>query len=151
MDSILNSESKYSATINPEIGKMKTAFVQVEIPNGLEIADPVMRAPKSGELYLNHNNTVLSECNHPLTNKYVIVKRAYNWPEWLKANWIAKAPTGLWYAFWKKPVVNKDAGNWYYAIDTILLNQNFFDFTPPDCKSNWEDSAIKNPNYEGDE
>ena len=55
---------------------MKTTVrMEIEIPEGYELAEPMMRKVKYGELYLYSG--VVAECTHDTTHDYPILKKKW--------------------------------------------------------------------------
>jgi len=130
------------------------AYVEVEIPEGWEIACNQIRAPKYGEWFIDPSgihNILRASSDYHINCKYVIVRQVFRWPEWLTANYIAMDESGIWYGYAKKP--SKIASSWLPQQSTpyVRLTPNTLtNFVPPEC-SDWAQSLRRNPNYEGNE
>ena len=74
----------------------------------------------------------------------VIVRPAWQWPEWLTAGWIAMDESCEWYAFEYEPDC-EDAAVWdSYNGSRIKLSGPLLPFIPPAC-DDWTKSLRKNP------
>jgi len=73
----------------------------------------------------------------------VFVRKAWQWPEWLLADWIAMNRSGKWFAYADKP---KRTDFWYFTGERLLsLTDNpAVAFEPPPC-NDWKKSARQNP------
>jgi hypothetical protein len=114
---------------------MAKALVEVEIPDGWELAEPRMRVPQHGEFWLNRpfrmvRVNVCTECGghsepsarraakamsiaiEGTKHEQVIVNPAWQWPAWLKAPWITKDESGEWWAFWQEPEIDDIEDQW---------------------------------------
>lgn len=92
---------------------MKTVTVNVDIPEGYELADSVIRQAIPGERYVDDTGVVQSHIStKPSIGKYVIVRKITPvdmswWPEWLTCEWVAKdcvESESLWCGFTTKPI-----------------------------------------------
>ena len=115
--------------------------IEVDIPDEYE-ATGEYRLPLRGEHFLASDGHVYRADFNYMSAAYPIVQKAWQWPEWLKAPYIAMSPTGWWYAYRYIPFhVGDDwSGDWEYLDDDDILN-----FTPPAC-DDWRESLRKNPN-----
>jgi hypothetical protein len=79
---------------------------------------------------------------------WVVVRKAWQWPKWLTANYIAMDGDNQWWAFTGQPEQNPDEEEWYPRGEKFsLLDSCFIAFSPPPC-NNWQESLRKNPNCE---
>jgi hypothetical protein len=128
------------------------ALVEVEIPDGWELADSRMRQAQPGESFLVANGDVrtvhpsnATECRR----LRVMVRQAWNWPAWLKAPWIARTPSGKWCGYEFEPRLANGPGGpntmWQCYGKHGPIWDAFIDFTPPPC-TDWRESKRKNPN-----
>ena len=126
---------------------MAEVQVTVEIPEGYELADSRMRQLRCGDTFLNRHGEV--ETWHESWNSsciFVIVRKAWQWPKWLKARWIAEEAVGRWYAYNEKPVCN-EVDCWQRKNGPcVYLHSSLLDFTPPPC-DDWRNSLRENPNW----
>lgn len=98
------------------------------------------RGVKAGEHVIFGDKIEVWPCDstHPLP----IVRKKWQWPEWLKAEWIAMDKNGKWFAHECEPYEtfrdwnNKGA---IYTLSTSLLA-----FTPPPC-DDWRQSKRRKP------
>lgn len=129
---------------------MAKAMVEVNIPDGFELAEPATRQPKQGEFYLlidgvAHQAASTNGVSAP------ILRPAWTWPAWLKAPWIAMGEGGAWYAFEEEPHVSEVHDCWIggkgmrIPFSSHASVFTFLDFTPPPC-TDWRQSKRKNPN-----
>ncbi len=89
----------------------------------------------------------------PLTeydNCYALNWRpVWQWPAWLKAEWIAMDADGVWWAYENEPNVF-DRATWYAGGSKFEIDPRAFDFTPPpsvDWKhgTDWRQSKRRRP------
>ena len=98
--------------------------VLVEIPEGWELACDEMRPLVKGEWFLSEaGDARQSKVN--TVNNYIIVRKAWTWPEWCTAEEI----------FWD--------GNWMRKAKGLCCVMNGLDFTPPPDKT----KSYRNPNW----
>lgn len=125
---------------------MSEAFVKVQIPDGWELACDEMRPPKQGEFYLIARDEV--QCRAAgelhLAIPRVIVRRKWEWPAWLKAEWLFQTNTQKWLATSVMPVLCDSY--WYLAGEYFTLDMDALDFTPPPC-DDWRLSLRRNPAF----
>ena len=114
--------------------------IEIHIPDGYEF----VRLDESCE-------TRMPESTHGAVtvhgkNQYVIVRKSWQWPEWLTAEWIAMDKDGDWMAFSCLP---KKSGSWWASDDiiAITLSGGKLAFTPPPC-TDWTQSLRRNPKAE---
>jgi hypothetical protein len=139
--------------IEPKVEANKIALVGVEIPEGYELADAVMRFPQIGEFFLSCDKGVRPlQCGSIGIGMRIIVKKKWEWPEWLIAKYIAMNRNGVWNAFMDHPYIHAESETWCirnngYIAGIIRLNPNVFTIELPTC-SDWTKSLIENPNAE---
>jgi len=116
--------------------------IEIDVPEGWEIVG--YRRPQHDEFYLKDGEIVKAYLNC-LTYSAIIVKRSWEWPEWLKADWIAMDESGKWFAYsCAEPVLDDKVWARGEADVCIVLNSNMIDFNPPPC-DDWKKSLRKNP------
>ncbi len=124
---------------------MTKVRVKVEIPDGYELACQWMRAAKIGEWYVDDPWSV-TECGIVSVENRVIVRLAWQWPEWLKAPWIAMDKNGKYYGYSSEPSIVGNGNMWLCEADTAADLQSWaLDWTPPPC-DDWTESKRENPN-----
>ena len=74
----------------------------------------------------------------------VVVRRAWQWPQWLTANYIAMDEDGRWHAYLAEPSIRES--NWIAGVTYHELGGSFTTFLPPPC-DDWKKSLRKNPNH----
>ena len=78
----------------------------------------------------------------PTKSDRLVVRRRWQWPEWLTAEWIAMDKDGTWFASNEVPEIN----NCIYEVDdSVSLDENLIAWTPPPC-TDWRQSKRRNPN-----
>ena len=123
--------------------------VNVEIPDGWELACDEMRAPLDGEHYMNLRNGVNKAfC---VTSDYgprIIVRKAWEWPPWLRAAAIViDQRSRQWKACHKVPHLDEGLNEgWDGFGHWATITKDMFDFTPPPC-FDWRESCRLNPNH----
>lgn len=127
---------------------MKTETVTIEIPvvKGFEIVR--VGIPKTGDYIIDSNQDIFYVCNFTSVRSVrPIYKKSWEWPEWLKASYIAMDQNGDWFAYTTRPEIRGSSWNFTGPAcgAMYLMNQVVLDFTPPKC-SCWEDSLFTNPN-----
>ena len=121
---------------------MAKQMVEVEVPDGWEVVE--YRRPRMGDHYLRAGLGIqMAPCDFEYER--IIVRKAWQWPAWLKAAWIAMDLDGEWYAWSKLPRIACNTDHWYDGGDLQALNPELVDFTPPPC-DDWRQSLRKNPN-----
>lgn len=132
---------------------MSKALVEVELPDGWELAEPAMRLPLSGDYWLSPNGVQVMKATSQeevaenvivcwTREPRVILRPAWQWPTWIKAPWIARTEGGSWWAFQGEPTLE----TYHWIGNTVTqLDPKYFDFTPPPC-DDWRTSKRKNPN-----
>lgn len=122
---------------------MPKQTLELEVPEGWELTGEY-RAPKPGDYFINSRGRVFDYCSTQLTTPKPIVRRVWQWPEWLKAGWTAMDKNGIWWAYTEKPRVSGNGwtspGIGIYEV----INSQLLDFTPPPCDG-WRQSLRKNP------
>lgn len=132
---------------------MAKQTVTVDLPEGWELADAAMRTPIPGEHYINVYGDIEKESTPRMTPIYrVIVRKAWEWPAWLRAPWIAQWSNGNWFAFTQEPTLRFNcpgAPNGYVGGFETWLNPDLVAFAPPPC-DDWKASKRRNPTTQGD-
>lgn len=125
---------------------MNKLSIELIAPEGFEFTGE-FREAKTGEYYAPiQENGEVSAIERLLLfdtgTKYYILRRAWVWPEWLTAKYIAMDQCGIWYAFETEPRITDYSwgGDGCYRLSTKSIA-----FTPPHC-TNWKQSLRKNPN-----
>ena len=77
-----------------------------------------------------------SVCSH------LVVRRKWQWPEWLTAEWIAMNQDGQWWGHECEPRQSEYA--WYSTGKLCWLSSGMLAFTPPPC-TDWTHSKRRNP------
>ena len=114
--------------------------IEVDVPDGFEF---VRLSQHSNTATGEHTNGAVVVHN---VSYFVIVRKSWQWPDWLTAEWIARDADGEWWAFNKKP--HAACGSWisehgrYFYMAESLVN-----FTPPPC-TDWTQSLRRNPKAE---
>lgn len=128
--------------------------IEVDVPEGWEAVRYGM--PNRGEWFLDDDDKSVIFCNEPPYVLRVIVARAYAWPSWLKAEWIACDSSMNWYAFTREPelalrdeIADSDDDchplNWQKYYGTYcFISPVLYDFTPPPC-TDWRQSKRRRP------
>lgn len=131
--------------------------VEVEdgvIPEGKELVRIGRRIAK-GDQFLSYpcGQLLTAEYDFDAMRSVMIVRDKWEWPEWIRAPYIAMDSDGDWYFFASKPIATKT--QWLHEISNIegrLLwssgesdSWNFTSFTPPPC-TDWRQSLRRNPN-----
>lgn len=119
--------------------------IEVDIPDGYE-ATGEFRSPGLDEVYLQRGEVKRSRFDH-YASDFVIVRKKWQWPDWLKAPWIAMDKNGEWYAYKEQPDLMDCFVTWQSSgpSSLVLIDCLLFDFTPPEC-TDWKQSLRKNPN-----
>lgn len=118
--------------------------IKVDIPDGYE-ATGEFRFPRKGESHLewpDMNNIMVAGLDY-VHKRHIILRKKWQWPEWLKLPYIAMDHNGEWFAFSEKPT--KYDTDWDGGLFACPLSAKYFDFTPPEC-TDWTQSLLKNPN-----
>lgn len=101
------------------------------------------RLPRDGEDYVDSNNVVRTAGGNHTTVSRLIVRKKFEWPEWLKANYIAMDENGSWWAFNNRPEAKHC--DWAASGGGVELDADFLDIELP-TPCDWEDSLRKRPN-----
>lgn len=123
------------------------ALVEVEIPDGWELACERMRPPTPGEYFWMPHFSRPWEAGLPKhhTQPKIIVHQKWTWPSWLQANYIACNRGGYWWASMQEPQLDHtDCWVWSGREEIFCLSNGHVDFTPPPC-TDWRQSKRKNP------
>ena len=107
--------------------------IEVQLADGVEIASHTHTL----DLYHGVPGDSLS------VNKAISfeLRKAWQWPPWLKAEWIAMDENGEWYAYGSEPSV---VSSHWGGEALVLLNCGAIDFTPPHC-DDWRTSKRRRP------
>ena len=121
--------------------------IEVDIPDGYE-ATGEFRCPNVGEYWIYDH--CLPACGLGFVLPHsprLILRKTWQWPEWLKAPWIAMDKNGEWYAYKEQPDLMDCFVTWQSSgpSSLVLIDCLLFDFTPPEC-TDWKQSLRKNPN-----
>lgn len=116
--------------------------IEVDIPDGYE-ATGEFRCPELGELYISRGQTHQA-CFQNYASDHLILRKKWQWPDWLKAPWIAMDSNGTWWAYTQPPTI--DGPSWFGG-DPVRLSEYHLHFTPPPC-DDWTKSLRKNPNID---
>jgi hypothetical protein len=129
---------------------MAKAMVEVDLPDGWELACAYLRKPKEGEDILSGKCRPFVARLRDEDQYAVVIRQVWQWPDWLKAPWIAMNRDGEWFAHQLEPEVRWNS-EWISDGDRRILSGDkshvfaFYDFTPPHCNY-WRQSKRKNPN-----
>jgi hypothetical protein len=118
--------------------------VKVEIPDGWELACDEVRQPLAGEHFINLFGSVVYQSHH-CGDIRIIVRKSWQWPEWLKAGWIAMDEDGEWFAYSVEPEIKGNVWNPERGYKQIA-NLTVLDISPPTC-TDWRNSLRKNPHH----
>ena len=117
--------------------------IEVDIPDWCEFVR--YGIPADGDLSISSTGDVI-ELRAPSAVPRVIVREAWQWPPWLKADYIARAKVEKWYAYKIKPTIGSSA--WFtHDGEVCCLSNGMFDFTPPPC-DDWTQSLRVRPGVE---
>lgn len=126
---------------------MTKVMIEIEIPVGYELADTKIRQANQGDSFLNPSSvgaTVQTWCAREKSiSQYIIVRKSWQWPDWLTAEWIAMDADGKWDAYSEEPHMHDH----YWSPDEgmlIDLDMDILAFTPPPC-IDWRQSKRRNP------
>ncbi len=102
------------------------------------------RRAKRGEFFASENSGAVlqSDFDYEVT-RMLIVCPVWQWPAWLKAEWIAMDSDGRWFAYKREP--DTVGGEWRSGEFASFLRGDLVDFTPPPC-TDWTQSKRRNPN-----
>jgi len=130
-----------------EIVANRIALVGVEIPEGYELADAVMRCPTTTDYWIDDYGQ-LKEPDEKFSTwksfRAVILKKKWTWPEWLIAKYIAMQSNEEWYAFAERPTLVTDC--WYPDCPSCRLT-GIVQMEFP-VGMDWRQSLMRNPNKE---
>jgi hypothetical protein len=101
------------------------------------------RKAKKGESYLCETTQCVAEARDDHDRPSMIVRKKWQWPSWLAAEWIFLSPNGKWFATDKEPVAR--TANWECLGVIVCLSFHMFEFSPPPC-DDWRNSKKRNPN-----
>lgn len=120
--------------------------IEVDIPDGYEATGEFRLPDESRECWLSNFSAVCEPHDGRATvhGPRLILRKKWQWPEWIKLPYIAMQPNGDWYGFSDKPSF-QDGFRWDGHGFVYLLSPDYFDFTPPEC-TDWRQSLRKNPN-----
>lgn len=128
---------------------MPTVSVKVEIPEGYELACDTLRIVSRGEEFVQPDGELgrwiygdVSGC------PYLIVRPAWQWPEWLKCRYIVYTIRGKWLATNFLPRLHNSA--WHADGVFVELSPAILDFTTPPC-DDFRESLRENPNWKENE
>ena len=129
--------------------KMEVEIEDGVIPAGKELVR--LGLPKQGEQFIANNSFVDTAFCDFRDNRKIIVRDAWQWPEWLKAEWLAMDKDERWFAYDQKPSIV--SGRWEQSAFTgarhcYWIDLHYFAFTPPPC-TDWRQSLRRNPNAKG--
>ncbi len=124
---------------------MPKQMLEVEVPEGWEAV--AYRCPKKGESYMLATGRIGTASVDYSYRKYIVVRKAWEWPKWLLAPWIAMDKSGAWWSFFDEPVLSDGKSYWRYDLPIKLIcsphSRNHYDFTPPPC-DDWKESKLRN-------
>ena len=124
---------------------MTKQTLELEVPEGWELTGEY-RASKSEEYFLTPRGTVVKHRFFDEVPK-IIVRQDWQWPEWLKAPWIAMDKSGDWYAFNERPVIEQQSSIcWKPQTDSgcSTLDPSMYAINLPACED-WTKSLRQNP------
>lgn len=129
--------------------------VEVEIPNGFEIVD-YRRAEKDEYRLLTRNQKPMAitwESVEKSESNYFILKKVWEWPKWLKANFLTYDADGVAWIWETKP--DWDGTEWLPGKGTdyekVELWSWAFQFDLPPRRSTPEENIWVNPKYREDD
>lgn len=110
---------------------MEKQTLEVDVPDGYAV-DRVTRSRING-------------IGEQITSMSVdfTLKRVWQWPEWLTAEWIAMDKDGAWWAYLSEPKIGSEF--WLINEHGRYIDQLLMAFTPPPC-DDWTQSKMRNPN-----
>ena len=115
--------------------------IEVDIPDGYEFVR--YGVPTDRDYFVYPDGYVMpSGCES--NGSYVIVRKAWQWPPWLKADYIAMDKAGKWFAFASRP--NCECDGWF-GVNHFYINKLVLDFNPPPC-DDWTQSLRVRPGVE---
>ena len=126
---------------------MTTVSVKVEIPDGWELACDHVRPVKPGEFWINYAGAVVGPCEEALNCSRVIVRNAWQWPEWLTCAAVVRTKGGDVWACSTVPHIDECITSGWSNTGTVLVLQGrFVNINLPDVP--WQESLRVNPNLE---
>ncbi len=109
------------------------ATIEIEIPDGCEIQK------------VSHRSGGIS---NGLLVYHVLIKKAWQWPAWLKARYIIMDQDGCWFASDFRPIfITTPTREYWSCTDAKCVTLALTTFEPPPC-DNWRMSLRENPNLE---
>jgi hypothetical protein len=125
---------------------MPIVTVKVEIPDGWELACDHMRSLNYRETGLTGQNELIIWTLHvPSNDKYVIVRKSWQWPEWLTCAAVVRTKSGDVWACAQVPKPNQhEPSGWENTGSVLSLSGTFVKLDYPDGP--WRDSRRLNPN-----
>jgi hypothetical protein len=126
---------------------MKTVSVKLEIPDGWELVCDHMRPVKPGEFWINYAGAVTGPCCEGLKDSRVIVRKAWQWPEWLACAAVVRTKVGHVWLCAKVPNRDEKFDSGWDNTGVILYGSGrwvLLDY--PDGP--WQESLRINPNLE---
>ena len=115
--------------------------IEVDIPDGYEFIR--YGVPIAGEFVIYPDDAVMRSSGVSF-GSYIIVREAWKWPPWLKADYIAMDKEGDWYAHRDRPIRYE---RFWVTEDNLHLAIGILDFTPPPC-DDWTQSLRVRPGVE---
>lgn len=115
------------------------------MPSGWELDEPDARPPKKGEWFYSetHARAVMAQHDYTDNVQMPILRRVWQWPEWLTAKYVAMDSDGAWYAYSEMPVKHSGSARWMpLALRCTYLGNTTFQ--PPQC-DNWQNSLHERP------
>jgi len=116
--------------------------VWVDIPDGYELACAEMRPPNDREMFISERGYVERFNKGVKLGPRIIIRPAWQWPNWIRAEWIAMDSDGLWWCYTVEPNIYCD--EWRSCELAVNLETALLDFTPPHC-TDWRTSKRRNP------
>jgi hypothetical protein len=132
---------------------MNTVTVKVDLPDGWELACDHMRNVKCGEYWIDtfgelvgpSNFDETDPSNYDATWPRVIVRKAWQWPEWLTCAAVVRTKGGDVWACSTVPHIDECmTSGWSDTGAVLLLSGQFVNLDYPDGP--WRDSRRLNPN-----
>ena len=119
---------------------MPVQMCPIDIPDGWEFVK--LKELMHGDTYLSMTGEVGIADRSDEYNKHVrvILRPAWQWPEWLTAECVAMDSGGVWFSYQYEP--RKTHTGWVLGGDFHRLVLTAF--TPPPC-DDWTKSLRKNP------
>jgi hypothetical protein len=125
---------------------MTTVTVKVDLPDGWELACDHMRSLNYRETGLTGQNELIIWTLHvPSNDKYVIVRKSWQWPEWLTCAAVVRTKQGEVWACATVPWPDECmASGWCNTGTALPLSDKFVHLDYPEGP--WRDSRRLNPN-----